>query len=221
MLPGHSQQREHEAQTEISSPRQPPDSFQENEDSAQHAQHGFEPSLTPDQLQHAASAGLQEGQGTAAGQQPSQHAQHGSETTGNSSQRAHDSSVGLHKGHTSAGEQVAQSGGSLSAPSGDQQQQDNEAQQGTEHYAAAQSKDAVGATVQGTAATGAESQEPLAGIDWGEEQEAEKEALAAGQQLARENSLALQEVKQAMQEGKPLSSHCWGFGKACAFQLLV
>lgn len=40
----------------------------------------------------------------------------------------------------------------------------------------------------------------LKGRDWeGEEREVEGKALAAGQQLARDNSLALQEVKQAMQ----------------------
>ena len=37
------------------------------------------------------------------------------------------------------------------------------------------------------------------GMDWEQEQEVEQQAMAAAQQLARDNSLALREVRQAMQ----------------------
>ena len=37
------------------------------------------------------------------------------------------------------------------------------------------------------------------GVDWKQEQEVERQAMAAAQQLARDNSLALREVRQAMQ----------------------
>ena len=37
------------------------------------------------------------------------------------------------------------------------------------------------------------------GMDWEQEQEVERQAMAAAQQLARDNSLALREVRQAMQ----------------------
>ena len=38
-------------------------------------------------------------------------------------------------------------------------------------------------------------------VEWAREQKVEREALAAGQQLATDNRRALQEVRQAMQEG--------------------
>lgn len=41
----------------------------------------------------------------------------------------------------------------------------------------------------------------LGDMDWEREQEVEREALEAGQQLARDNSQALNEVRQAMQTG--------------------
>ena len=44
----------------------------------------------------------------------------------------------------------------------------------------------------------ADSEKATDNVDWAEEQEVEREALAAGQQLARDNSQALREVRQAM-----------------------
>ena len=44
-----------------------------------------------------------------------------------------------------------------------------------------------------------DGQEDVADLDWAKEHETEREAVAAGQQLARDNSQALREVRQAMQ----------------------
>ena len=65
-----------------------------------------------------------------------------------------------------------------------------------------QDKDAEAATATAALNTGldADSEGATDDVDWEREQKVEREALAAGQQLARDNSRALREVRQAMQE---------------------